>query len=161
AAVEDPEASADAWNALGVARAQTGQPAAALAAFDRAVALAPASARILFNRALGRLSAGNAAGGEADLAALTSAHPEMADAWRLLATVRFQQGDRPAAVAAWQRVAGLAPDDGDTLFNLAVTLRDLGRVDEARTWARRFDAAVPAGSHAPERRELASLLSPP
>ncbi|MGE3274820.1 MAG: sulfatase-like hydrolase/transferase [Vicinamibacterales bacterium] len=154
----DPGASADAWNALGVARAQTGDPAGAQAAFDRAVTLAPASARFRFNRALAHLQSGDIAAAEADLVALTGTAPGMADGWRLLATLRHRRGDLRQAVDAWRHVAALAPDDTDTLFNLAVTLRDLGDTEEAGAWAAKFDAAIPPGSHPAERRELASLL---
>jgi arylsulfatase A-like enzyme/Flp pilus assembly protein TadD len=155
-ATADPQASADAWNALGVARASRGRPAEAAAAFDRAVVLAPDSARYWFNRALARRDAGDTRKAGEDLAALTTRHPDFVDGWRALADVRFQAADRAGAVVAWRQVLALAPSDLDTLFNLAITLRDLGRTEDARRAAAEFTAKA---SPAHYRREIA-LLQP-
>ena len=51
-----------------------------------------------------------------------------------------------------------APADVDTLFNLAVTLRDLGRLGEARDAATRFAAAAPRPAYDREIALLAPLL---
>lgn len=159
-ASSDPHASADAWNALGVARATQGRVTEAAVAFDRATLLAPNAARFLFNRALSRLQAGDLTGAETELTALTAQHPDFVDGWRALADRRFQQGDRAGAVDAWQRVLAQAPSDLDALFNLAITLRDLGRNKDARRAAAEFTAKA---SPAEYRKELAALqpLIPP
>ncbi|MEZ5419995.1 MAG: sulfatase-like hydrolase/transferase [Vicinamibacterales bacterium] len=138
AAVTDPQASADAWNGLGVARAQLQQPADARAAFAEAVRLAPDSARIRTNAAMARLESGDAAGAVGDLTRLTADRPDALDAWRLLATLRHGGGDLAGAVEAWQQVTAADAADFDSLFNLAVTLRDLGRTAEAGATARSF-----------------------
>jgi len=155
-AVAGPNASADAWNGLGVARAQTARPAEARAAFDEAARLAPGSARIRINAAMARLEAGDPEGAMATLTRLTADRPEALDAWRLLATLRHGRGDLAGAVDAWQRIVAADRRDFDSLFNLAITLRDLGRTDDARTAARRFTAAAPR----PEYGREAALLAP-
>ncbi|HUU34938.1 MAG TPA: sulfatase-like hydrolase/transferase, partial [Vicinamibacterales bacterium] len=156
-AVADPQASADAWNGLGVARAQSGRPAEAKAAFAEAARLAPGSARIRLNAAMARLESGDVTGAVADLTRLTAERPDAYDAWRLLATVRHGRGDLAGAADAWQRVVAADRGDFDSLFNLAVTLRDLGRSGEAQAAARRFLAAAPRPQYAREAAELAPL----
>lgn len=151
--VEDRAASADAWNALGVARVGLGRHAEARAAFDRASQLAPDAARIRFNAAVARLESGDRAGAVAEVEALVRRSPSFADGWKVAGTLRHEGGDRAGAVAAWQRAMALQPDDPDVLFNLAMTLRDLGRTDDARAIARRFIAV--AGRSQP--REAAAL----
>ena len=153
-ATSHQDASADAWNALGVARAARGKSEEARAAFDRAVTLAPDAARFLFNRALAHLEAGDAANANADLAALTTRHTQFVDGWRVLADTRFRHGDRAGAVEAWQRVVALAPADLDSLFNLSVTLHDLGRTEDARRAAAAFIAQARPEQY---RKEIALL----
>jgi Flp pilus assembly protein TadD len=130
--VQDPQASADAWNALGVVRATRGRPSEAVVAFDRAVVLAPGAARFQFNRALAHRDAGDMARSRDDLVALTGRHPAFADGWRALADMRYRAGDRTGAIEAWRKVVTLVSTDSDAWSNLAVALRELGRFDEAR-----------------------------
>lgn len=154
-------ASADAWNALGVARAQLGRHAASRQAFDEAARLAPAAARIAFNRTLARLESGDRAGALQDLSALTRRQPSFGDGWKLLATLRHEAGDRAGAVDAWRRVLEIDAREYDALFNLAVTLEDLGRLDDARAAARRFLDVAPRPAYDRERSRLTPLAGPP
>jgi choline-sulfatase len=156
--VADPDASAEAWSALGVGRAQLGQFTESMAALDQAVRLAPSSARIRFNRALTRLAAGDRAGARRDAGDATTAQASFADAWRLRATLDHEAGQLAAAVEAWQHVLALDPADLDTRFNLAVTLKDLGRIDEARAVASRFVELAPRPAANREIAMLAPLL---
>lgn len=153
-------ASADAWNALGVARAQLGRRAESRQAFDEAAKLAPAAARIRFNRALARLESGDRSGTAAEVSELTRQFPAFSDGWKLLATLSHESGQPADAVTAWQRVLALDPRDLDVLFNLAVTLRQLGRTDEARDAARRFLETAPQPAYNRERAIVAPLAVP-
>ncbi len=158
AVVGGGNASADAWNALGVSRSQLGRQADAQAAFDTAIRLAPGAARITFNRVLARLESGDRNGASSDLAELTRRQPGFADGWKLQGTLAHERGDRAAAVVAWQRVVDLDSKDIDAWFNLAVTLRDLGRLDEARDAARRFSQHAPRPAYDRELAIVADLL---
>jgi arylsulfatase A-like enzyme/Flp pilus assembly protein TadD len=153
-------ASADAWNALGVAQAQLGRRAQSRQAFDEAAKLAPAAARIRFNRALARLESGDRSGAAAEISELTRQFPAFGDGWKLLATLSHESGQAVDAVTAWQRVLALDPRDLDVLFNLAVTLRQLGRTDEARDAARRFLETAPQPAYNRERAIVAPLAAP-
>ncbi|MEZ5285035.1 MAG: tetratricopeptide repeat protein [Vicinamibacterales bacterium] len=64
----------------------------------------------------------------------------------MLGTIRHETGDRAGAVGAWQRVRALDPADVDTLFNLAIVLRDTGRTADAREAAVQFLARAPRSS---------------
>ncbi len=135
----DPAAvSADAWNMLGVARAQLGERSVARQALDQAVRLAPSAVRFRFNRALLRLEDGDRAGALADAGEMVVLAPELTDAWRLRATLHFESGQRAAAIADWQRVVALEPGDADSLFNLATALEAAGNLVEARAAAARY-----------------------
>ena len=45
----------------------------------------------------------------------------------------------------WKRAVALNPTEFDALYNLTVTLVDLGRRDEARAYGERYVATAPAG----------------
>jgi Flp pilus assembly protein TadD len=156
--VDDGQASADAWNALGVGLATLGRHREAVAALDQAIILAPSAARMRFNRALAHLADGDRAAARRDASDAAVAQPSLVDAWRLRATLDHEGGDRAAAVEAWQRVVALAPGDLDTYFNLAVTLRDLGRIDDARVMARKYAELAPRPAASRELGILAPLL---
>jgi arylsulfatase A-like enzyme/Flp pilus assembly protein TadD len=158
--VAEGAASADAWNALGVARAQLGRHSESQLAFAEAVRLAPGAARIALNRAVARLQSGDRTAAATDVAELVRTHPQFGDGWKLLATLRHESGDRAGAVEAWQRTLALDAADFDVWFNVAVTLRDLGRVEQARAAARRFRDGAPRPAYDRELAMLASLLAP-
>jgi arylsulfatase A-like enzyme/Flp pilus assembly protein TadD len=158
--VTEPGTSADAWNGLGAALAQGGHPAEALQAFNQALGLAPTASRIRLNRTLAVLQTGHAAEALADLTELVAQQPRFLDGWRLLATLRHEQGDRAGAVEAWQRILAINPTDLDTLFNLAITFRDLGQMDQAREAATRFAGVAPRPAYNRELALLAALARP-
>ncbi len=57
--------------------------------------------------------------------------------WSLLGAARHRLGDLERACEAFATSLDLAPGQPDTLHNLAITLRDLGRPHEAITYCRR------------------------
>ena len=46
----------------------------------------------------------------------------------------------------WKRAVTLSPTEYDALYNLTVTLVDLGRRDEARAYGERYIATAPPAS---------------
>jgi len=121
---------------------------------------APAAARIRFNRVIARLESGDRSGAAAEISELTRQFPAFSDGWKLLATLSHESGQAADAVTAWQRVLALDPRDLDVLFNLAVTLRQLGRTEEARDAARRFLESAPQPAYNRERAIVAPLAAP-
>jgi tetratricopeptide (TPR) repeat protein len=65
----------------------------------------------------------------------TTAAPEAPDLWLALAELHARDGDDPAALAAYDRAAALAPDSSPAHFGRGTTLARLGRPTEAeRAW---------------------------
>jgi len=154
-----PTASADAWNMLGVGRAQLGQRGEARRAMDRAVMMAPSAARFRLNRAFVRLEDGDRAGALDDASQIVAQSPELVDAWRLRATLHYEAGQAQAAIADWEKVVALEPTDADALFNIATAHDAAGNHDAAGQAARRY-LALPArpGSGA-DRTAMQALAS--
>lgn len=152
-------ASAEAWNAIGVARAQLGLHAEARSALDQAVTQTPSSSRFRFNRALIRLESGDRRGAIDDAGRVVALAPGFVDAWRLLATLHHDAGETDAAIAAWQRVVLLQPGDADSLFNLASTLAAVGRRADARAAAARYLGLSPPPGTARDTAVMRALVA--
>lgn len=65
------------------------------------------------------------------LESFLASNPGNADAWLQLAHVAYDLEDWPRAVDAYQRYLDLAPADPDVLSDLGVSLRGVGRGEEA------------------------------
>jgi tetratricopeptide (TPR) repeat protein len=102
--------SAEAWYNLGLVRARRGDPAAARAAYEEALALDPAHAPALNNLALAFAAAGDLAAARRHLEAAVRAAPAYAEAWLNLGVVLDQSGDPAGALAALERAAALDPE---------------------------------------------------
>jgi hypothetical protein len=72
-------------------------------------------------------------------------------AWIGLGNCRFMQGELTAAEAAFREAVAQAPDNSDAANNLAHVLAQRGRLEEARSWARR--AVRKGGPNLPAYRE--------
>ncbi|MCL6511131.1 MAG: tetratricopeptide repeat protein [Anaerolineae bacterium] len=105
--------------------------------------------------------------GEALLAALEAAPPvpglsvadvraELASAWNTLGNARDEAGDKPGALAAFERAIALQPDFAMWHRNRAGTLIELGRLDEA---AAAIETARRLEPDAPRLRELDEQLA--
>jgi tetratricopeptide (TPR) repeat protein len=64
---------------------------------------------------------------------------QSADLWNDRAALAYQQGDAKEALARAERALALAPSHGPALWNRALALEALGRIDEA---ARAFEVCV-------------------
>jgi hypothetical protein len=79
-----------------------------------------------------RLEAGDVRGAQVLLDAIVQSAPNDARAWHLLGTARYRDKQLAGAADAFQRGLDLVPDDPVGLYNLALALRDLKQLDEAR-----------------------------
>lgn len=131
-------------NSLGNALAGLGKVDAAVASFQRAIALGgEGDARLHFNlgnayRAAGRLdeaaSAYRAAVGRA---------PDYAEAWSNLGATFLDLGEAGAAIEALSAAAGLDPGDRRIAYNLANAYMNAGALEDAAKGFRRVLAAAP------------------
>jgi len=90
----------------------------------------------------------------AQIESFLASNPDDAQAWLQLAHVAYDLQDWPRAVNAYQRYLELAPADPDILSDLGVSLRGVGRGEEAlaafdraqeiapQHWQSRFNEAV-------------------
>jgi predicted O-linked N-acetylglucosamine transferase (SPINDLY family) len=87
------------------------------------------------------------AAGEKLALALLERYPESGFVWLVLGTIL--KADGRDGLPALQKAATLLPDDADAQFNLAKTLKDIGRLDEAAAAYRRATRIRPdfAGAH--------------
>ena len=140
----------DALHLLGMLLAQNGRPAEGLAALDAAVRAAPANPAFHLNRA--KLLLALDRGGEAadSLHAALVNRPDLAEAAALLASVlrvlaerAFDAGDMDRAARLYRKALALAPSDHAALFDLAMTVKRLGRIVDAARILGRVGRIVP------------------
>ena len=126
---------------------------AAIALYTRLLQASPGNSDVLLGR--GRTYAWMAQWpqAEADLLAVTAAHPDYADAWSALGDM-YRWSDRPAlAVEAYARWAELSPTDPAAAVALARAHRSAGNLAAAR------DAIRMAGARGLNANETDALLA--
>lgn len=180
ALLQDAPESVDARQLLAMCLAETGDAAAADAAFEAALAQAPGNPQVALNAAKWWRRSGRPAAAMAvleklpdalpvriqlGLAALELGDPERARAaflhatrldpsasaaWHGLANALRALGELDDAEAAARRVVALSPQGSPGWFNLGTLLRDAGRVEQALDALRRAQAL---GDASPELRD--------
>ena len=70
----------------------------------------------------------------------------------------MESGKPAEAIEAWKRAVAADPHELDALYNLAVTLAEAGRRDEARAYAERYIALAPPEIFGRDIARLRSLL---
>ena len=116
---------------LGVLRVGTGDAEGALAAFDRAIALDPASADARREKSLALEKLGRLPEAEAELRKAVELRPGYWANHNALGVYYWKQGRYDEAERAFREVVELAPDNVRGLANLGALLNAQGRPDEA------------------------------
>jgi len=135
AVAADPLAAA-AWSGLGQALVEDGHPTDALAALDRAQALAPARAGLARLRGRATLALGRIADAEQAFAAATAETPADPRGWVGLGVARDLAGHHAEARAAYARALATDPLDVPARNDLALSLALDGRLAEAASGLR-------------------------
>lgn len=134
-------AFAPTFNDLGVSLHRTGSLAAALTAFDRAIALDPAYVMAHSNRGLVLADLDRSQEAAAAFQRVIALAPQSAEAWCHLGTASHKSGDLAAAEAACRHALDLDADYIDAYLQLALTMDRAHRPEEAENfgteWARR------------------------
>ena len=132
AVLQDNPDAADALHLLGLALGQTGESKQAIATVEQAIDLRPNSALFHFN--LGRLltTADRLNDAEAAYRQAVKIDPSLADAHNNLGLLAERRGDTATAMAAFQVAHRTDPNHGPARVNLARTLIEGGRADDAR-----------------------------
>jgi Flp pilus assembly protein TadD len=122
-----------AYNSLGIAFADEGRHAEAIAAFAKAAALAPGDPVARHNLGMAHLKAGQTAEATRVLRDATARFPRSASLWRTLGESEARLGDAAAAARAFRAAAELEPQDPYLWMRLGGAEFASGRVDSARS----------------------------
>jgi tetratricopeptide (TPR) repeat protein len=151
---------------LGLSEAALGRIEAAQASFRRALQLRPdlVEARLALAQTLSQ--AGRYPEAESELRSLLSlleTLPEKsleaaASAHDELGLIRLRSGDPESAVAHFEAVLAIRPEDRQATYNLSLLYRRLGRMAEAEEMRKRFEASK---AEAIEARSLSRTSSKP
>ena len=119
------------FQGLGIALAERGDIAGALATFDRALALDPQAAETYCNRGALFAKAGRYDKAIADFAEATAINPSLAEAWSNLGLAWSETGDQEKATRFLARAIALDPENAQAHNNLGFALARQGRPGEA------------------------------
>jgi arylsulfatase A-like enzyme/Flp pilus assembly protein TadD len=150
----DPETS----NALGIALSDSGRPAEAVKAFERALELDPDFGQAVQNLGVVRLRANDAAGARDLFRRALAMDDKLPRAWNGLGVALARLGDDRAAIDAWHRAVALDPALYDALFNLGMTAGKQGMRREAQAALEQFVATAPPVSYRADIERARGLL---
>lgn len=126
-----PDGYPEAWLNLGVLEKERGDAAAALAAYEKALALRPGYAAAWHNIAKLHADAGRVADAEAAWARALALDPGYAAAWLALGQLRSDAKRFPEAIDAFRKALAARPGYDAAELSLGVALARAGRRDEA------------------------------
>ena len=129
---------ADAFTNMAIVEIQWEKYDDARVNLEKALALAPTSARALYYRALVERNEGNLDAAIADLLTVAKSYPQSRDAHRELGFSYYQQHKYELARAEYEKVQGIDPDDLAAHYNLSILYRRLGMKEQAGKQAAMF-----------------------
>jgi tetratricopeptide (TPR) repeat protein len=147
---------ADAMHMLGVLASQCGQPQAALACLDQAIALKPSAVLFHVNRAGALLALRQLDAAEAACHEALRLKRNCAEAWQVLGHVLADGNRSEEAVAAYRGALRLKADLPEIHSHLGLALRLSGRLDDAAVALRQEVRRSPQDSNA--HGNLASIM---
>jgi arylsulfatase A-like enzyme/Flp pilus assembly protein TadD len=148
----------EALNALGIAYGQARRSADAIRTFQNVLRVDPTNGLGWQNIGTVQLRDGDRVAAEASLRRALAIDDTLPGACTTLGVVLSQTGRAPEAIEMWKRAVTLGATEYDALYNLTVTLFDLGRGDEARGYGARFIATAPPAFNAREIEQVRRLL---
>ncbi len=132
------------WMALGMASAQTGKAAEAVASFQKAAALLPDEVEAHFNLCIALKDLDRLAEAEASCRRALALKPDFADAHGILGSILQTLGRHAEAEASFRAALRISPDIAQAHCNLGVSLQALGQAAEAEAAFRRALEIDPA-----------------
>ncbi|MFO7694498.1 MAG: tetratricopeptide repeat protein [Vicinamibacterales bacterium] len=155
---QDPAASADVLNALGIAYARASRTDDARRMFERLIDAMPGSGGPFENLGVLALGSGDTAAAERYFGRAIAIAPHSSRAHAGLGATAYARGDRAAAYTSWARAVELDPDNVDALFSLGVNLARDGRMNDARPYLERFMTSAPPARYGDQLRSVARLI---
>jgi len=129
---------ADAYTNMAIAEIQWERYAEARPHLEQALKLSPNNSRALYYRALVERNEGNLDLAVEDLQTVLKSYPRSRDALRELGFSFYQQHKYLQALAEYEALQGVDPDDLAAHYNLAILYRRLGNKEKAAYEAERF-----------------------
>jgi tetratricopeptide (TPR) repeat protein len=129
---------ADAYTNMAIVEIQWERYSEARPHLADALRLAPNNARALYYRALVERNEGNLDLAITDLDEVLKLFPQSRDAHRELGFSLYQQHKYPEAMAQYQALQAIDPDDLAAHYNLSILYRRLGMRDKASAEAKAF-----------------------
>ena len=128
----------DAYTNLAIVEIQWERYGEALPHLAESLRLAPNNARALYFRALVERNKGDLDPAITDLGEVLKSFPQSRDARRELGFSLYQQHKYPEALAQYQSLQAIDPDDLAAHYNLAILYRRLGMREKAKSEAAAF-----------------------
>lgn len=122
---------ADAYTNIALTDIQWEKYASAKTALDKAMSLSPGNARALYYSAVVERRMGNPEAAIANLQEVINKYPQSRDARRELGITYYQQHDYDAAMAQFEKLQQIDPDDLAAHYNLSILYRRMGWKDKA------------------------------
>jgi arylsulfatase A-like enzyme/Tfp pilus assembly protein PilF len=148
----------DGLTGLGIAFDHLGRQADALAVFDRILRLDSNNAPAYQNKGTVYLEQRNLAAAREAFARALQRDPDLPAALNGLGVVERKLGNPREAIAAWKRAVDVDHRQYDTLFNLGVTLLELGDRAGARQYFERFVATAPPVFYRKDIEQVKGML---
>lgn len=142
--IDNGHSSVDAYYNRGTVLLQMNHLDAAIADFDRALALDGAQPRVLVNRAVALSSLGCLEAAAQSYARAAVCAPDNAEIHYLLGNAMLAVSRLPEALAAYARTFDITPGHSEAANNYGIVLRRLGRSNEALP---AFKVAIAANPH--------------
>jgi tetratricopeptide (TPR) repeat protein/S1-C subfamily serine protease len=119
-----PEAYA--YNNRGLAKSALGQQAAAIADYDRAIAIAPQDSQAYYNRGVAKSDLGQKAAAIADFDRAIAIAPQDSQAYNNRGSAKSDLGQKAAAIADFARAIAINPKYAQAYYNRGVVKSELG-----------------------------------
>jgi arylsulfatase A-like enzyme/Flp pilus assembly protein TadD len=148
----------DTLNALGIALADSGRGAEALATFRRVLELDPENVEAYENMGIVRLRADDPSGARDLFRRALAIEQRLPRAWNGLGVALARLGQEREAIDSWKKAVSLDPSLYDALFNLGLTAGKNGLRREARQALERFVATAPRARYLSDIRQARRLL---
>lgn len=146
-------------NALGIALADDGNPAAGLTVFSRALEIDPGNALAYQNSGIALLKLGRAAEAREFLEKALAVNERNPRVWNALGVAWMQLDSPDRALGAWTRCVGYDAAQYDALYNIGLVASRLGRRDQAMDALKRFADTAPASRYARDIAQVREALA--
>lgn len=145
-------------NALGLVLSDAGRQREAQEVLQAVLAEEPDNAVAHEHLSLVALRSGAWAAAGRHAQAAVDLDPRLPLAWNNLGVALYNLGRPRESLAAWEKALGLAPENYDLLYNMAVVAAEVGDVPRARAALTRFIDEAPRERYGPDLARARELL---